>query len=213
MTSRIDIIGQNGNDGLVYHFNDVHGHTKGGRSPTHNSWSSMRDRCTNPNSAKYSRYGGRGIKVCDRWSNRVIGFINFLGDMGERPAGTTIDRIDVNGDYTPDNCRWATPVEQASNTTANVYVVCPDGVSRVLAEATRLSEVPDGTFTKRYYRGLRGEDLFGPTCHTGGGKLLEDVLAKIEQHGSLNYSKIARELNIDRRKVERIYKKHAVTNT
>ena len=88
--------------------------TKHGMSftPTYKSWRSMLDRCRNPGATKFPEYGGRGITVCDRW---LDSFENFLADMGERPAGKTLDRENVNGNYEPDNCRWATPKEQANN--------------------------------------------------------------------------------------------------
>ncbi len=79
--------------------------------PEYRSWACMRDRCLNPNHGHYHYYGGRGIKICDRWSD----FAKFLEDMGTRPVGTTLDRIDVNGNYEPGNCRWATHHEQQSN--------------------------------------------------------------------------------------------------
>ncbi len=76
------------------------------RTPTYNSWRSMLERCRDPNNIGYSRYGGRGITVCDRWDNQKDGsFANFLTDMGERPANRTLDRIDTNGNYEPNNCR------------------------------------------------------------------------------------------------------------
>lgn len=90
-----------------------HGHGKGSKStPTHNSWVHMRQRCENPTNAAYENYGGRGIKVCERWQV----FANFLEDMGEKPEGKTLDRFpNNNGDYEPGNARWATPTEQANN--------------------------------------------------------------------------------------------------
>lgn len=80
--------------------------------PLYKTWDSMIGRCTLSSNASYPNYGGRGIKVCDRWRSD---FVNFVHDMGERPKGHTLDRIDVNGDYTPENCRWATKLIQQSN--------------------------------------------------------------------------------------------------
>lgn len=82
------------------------------RTPTHQSWRAMRDRCRRPGNASYRHYGARGIRVCDRWG---ASFLSFLSDMGERPPGTTLDRIDPDGDYGPGNCRWSTAVEQGRN--------------------------------------------------------------------------------------------------
>jgi hypothetical protein len=98
----------------------THGHAREGRrTPTYRSWKCMRTRCCNPNHKGYSRYGGRGIKVCDRWSS----FENFLADMGEKPAGLTIDRFpDNNGNYEPGNVRWATPPQQARGKRSNVWI-------------------------------------------------------------------------------------------
>jgi hypothetical protein len=81
------------------------------KHPLYAAWKSMKSRCFNPNFLKYASYGARGITVCDRWLN----FANFLADMGERPEGTTLDRIDNDGNYEPGNCRWATPAEQSAN--------------------------------------------------------------------------------------------------
>lgn len=80
-------------------------------TPTYRSWASMVTRCRNPNSTQYAYYGGRGITVCERW----LDFRSFLEDMGERPAGTSIDRIDNSRNYEPGNCKWATRAEQNRN--------------------------------------------------------------------------------------------------
>lgn len=84
---------------------------RGSRNTTYDRWVLMRQRCTNPNASGFANYGGRGIKVCDRWDS----FENFLSDMGEAPVGCQLDRIDNHGNYTPGNCRWVSKSEQMVN--------------------------------------------------------------------------------------------------
>jgi hypothetical protein len=112
----------------------THGHaSKGNESPTYQSWLAMKDRCRRPSCNGYARYGGRGVAVCDRWR---ASFEAFLEDMGDRPAGMTLDRISSNGNYEPGNCRWVTPREQARNRRTSREVTA-NGVTLSLAEWSR----------------------------------------------------------------------------
>lgn len=92
------------------------------RHPLYATWVNMKTRCYNKNNKSYPRYGGRGIRVCDRWMEKPYGFQNFVADVGERPQGCSLDRIDVNGNYCKENCRWATPTQQALNRRSNSKV-------------------------------------------------------------------------------------------
>lgn len=84
----------------------------------YNAYIRMKDRCNNPNNNNYRHYGARGIVVCERWLNS---FENFLIDMGRRPIGRSLDRINFNGPYSPDNCRWATSSQQVKNKHGHTY--------------------------------------------------------------------------------------------
>lgn len=109
------------------------------RTPEYRSWRSMRTRCENPNHRAFHNYGGRGIKVCERWRE----YENFLADMGRRPSlDFTLDRIDPDGDYEPGNCRWADRKDQQSNRRAQFQrFVEWQGRKLTVAQAARLAGI------------------------------------------------------------------------
>lgn len=117
-------------------------------SETYRSWKCMLQRCNLPTNAKYQYYGGRGIRVCDRWSE----FENFFADMGQRPEGCSIDRIDPNRNYEPSNCRWATKSMQARNTSATVYMTYR-GVTKKMVEFAEELGIKYDTLRKRRAKG------------------------------------------------------------
>lgn len=119
----------------------------------------MCQRCTNPKNTSYRNYGGRGIKVCDRWLGEQ-GFENFLTDMGERPSdGYSIDRIDNNGDYCPENCRWATKKEQCNNMRKTI-MLSYNGETHSLSEWCDITGFCYETAYNRYRKGYDFETIF-----------------------------------------------------
>lgn len=138
-----------------------HGHWTGGKpSPTYTSWQAMWDRCTRKGHPAFNRYGGRGIGVCERWSD----FPAFLADMGERPAGKTLDRIDNDRGYEPGNCRWATAEEQQGNRSTARLLTC-GGHTRTVAEWSRAVGILASTISDRILRGWSvAEALSAPSA-------------------------------------------------
>lgn len=128
------------------------------RHPLYATWSGMKQRCYNVKSEKYPHYGGRGVRVCDRWLHDLQAFAK---DMGEKPVGYSIDRIDNNGDYTPENCRWSTRSQQARNRT-NTLTVTIEGITY---RATDLSDdvgVSVSVIVRRATRGLSYAEVVSP---------------------------------------------------
>lgn len=120
------------------------------KTPEYRAWINMKSRCYSASIPNFQDYGGRGIKVCARWLDSVE---DFCADMGPRPSGAhSVDRINVNGDYEPGNCRWATDSEQRRNQRRN-HLVEIDGRSMTLAEAVERSPVPYNTVLYRLKRG------------------------------------------------------------
>jgi hypothetical protein len=117
----------------------------------------MKSRCNNPKDADYKDYGGRGIKVCEEWMQSFSAFYEWAMNNGYADH-LTIDRIDNDGDYTPDNCRWVDLKEQANNKRNNVTVTI-NGLTKTLAEWSEITGILYKTLHTRYSRGDRGERL------------------------------------------------------
>lgn len=117
------------------------------------AWLQMIARCYDPKHHKYERYGGRGIRVCDRW----ICFRLFCEDMGQRPTGKTLNRVDNDGDYSPDNCEWATYTEQNQNRSDNSNITY-NGETACITEWARRKGMRRETLRKRIDSGWPIED-------------------------------------------------------
>lgn len=119
------------------------------KNPAYQVWADMKQRCLNPKVPQYHNYGGRGITVCDRW---LSSFENFLIDMGEKPAGKSIDRINNDGNYEPGNCRWATSKEQRDNQ-RTTHLIEIQGVTKPLRDWARDYGIHETTIHGRLRRG------------------------------------------------------------
>lgn len=133
--------------------NRRHGHSA---TPTYQVWINIVRRCTKPNVKFYRHYGGRGIRVCDRW----LKFENFLEDMGVRPEGLSIERIDNNGHYEPGNCRWASSKEQARNRRGTRFILLHGERLPLTAAAERMGVSPHSLRAKI----RRGQPVEGVTA-------------------------------------------------
>jgi len=139
------------------------------RTRVYKTWQQMRQRCENPNDTAYHRYGGRGIKVCDRWQD----FSNFLEDMGEPYDWQSLDRLDNNGDYTPDNCRWATIEEQQNNIRSN-RLITHEGETQTLAQWARETGIAYHVLKYRLNHGWEPPKLF--TAENLRGKTVKHLV-------------------------------------
>lgn len=120
------------------------------------SYKSMIERCYRKEAHNYPLYGGRGIVVCEEWKD-IEKFENWVNISGYK-KGLSLDRIDVNGNYEPDNCRWSTPEEQANNRRNTLYVEI-NGETHTISEWSKITSIKRSTINNRYRRGDRGIDL------------------------------------------------------
>lgn len=128
----------------------------------YNTWRDMKQRCQNPNAQKYRSYGGRGISICEPWQE----FESFYADMGDKPDGMSLDRIDNDGDYTPENCKWSTPQEQSNNTRANSLITY-QGKTQSIANWARETGLTYHVLKHRHKRGWVGDMLFSTEDYRG----------------------------------------------
>lgn len=133
----------------------VHGFA---RTPIYHTWQAIMNRCYNQREARYKDYGGRGIRVCSQWFDPV----RFIQDMSPKPPGASIDRIDNNGDYSPTNCRWATPVQQARNRRSN-WILTVNGKTGCVAELASHFGVTAPAAYYRLRQGVPPEKAFKAT--------------------------------------------------
>lgn len=134
---------------MTKHGHQIRGHT----TPTYTTWAAMRNRCHAPGNSKYYMYGAKGVTVCQRWRDS---FEAFLEDMGERPEGCTIDRVDGAKGYEPGNCRWATRTEQQRNVKSNVKIAF-GGDTLCISEWGEKTGIPSRTISSRLRRGWTAE--------------------------------------------------------
>ena len=121
----------------------------------YSSWQGMKARCSNPNDSRFKDYGGRGIKVCSRW---LESFQNFYKDMGDKPEGKSLDRMDNDKGYNSDNCRWATPKEQTNNMRNNIFLTYR-GLTLSLREWSKKSGIKYQTLFYRLRKGWKVERI------------------------------------------------------
>lgn len=182
-------------------------------SRIYNAWHEMIRRCHSPQSDNYANYGGRGIAVCERWRESVL---HFIADMGERPHGMSLERIDNNGNYEPGNCRWATYGEQAANRRSTVLVTL-HGEQMILEEAARrlgVSSANIAMWARR--RGLPvqvGIDWYVNHPANGEKRPRSTPSKEVMIHGvRLSLAEAAAALNVTRHNIVAYVNKHKVTH-
>ena len=160
------------------------------KHPLYKTWAEMRYRCNNPKKWQYKHYGARGVRVCERWES----FPAFVEDMGERPPGYTLDRIDVNGNYEPSNCRWATQAEQMRNA-SSANLLTHNGETLCLTDWSIKTGISISGLRHRIALGWTVEEILTTTKTPRGHHLARLLTYKNETHSVAEW---ARKLGISR---------------
>ncbi len=150
---------------LISNAQHIHGLSK---TVEFSTWVQMRARCNVKSHQDYRYYGGRGIKVCKRWME----FLNFYNDMGIKPKGLTIDRIDNDKNYEPSNCKWSTPKEQARNRSNNRYIKYK-GLTKTVVEWSEITGIKSRTIHSRLKKGWVGDDVLKSPRSKKGTKRID----------------------------------------
>ena len=137
------------------------------QTPTYRSWRGVISRCNDKTHHQYHHYGARGIKVCDAW----LTFVGFFRDMGERPEGMTIDRINNDGNYEPGNCRWATKSEQRRNSRQRINWLTHQGVTLPLLEWSEILGIRPNKIRYRLSHGWAVDRALSPCLYNNHGEL------------------------------------------
>jgi hypothetical protein len=160
--------------------------------PLYYTWKAMRRRCHDPKHRMFKNYGGRGISVCERWSTgdgKSTGFECFAGDMGERPDGMTLDRLDNEAGYSPSNCRWASAREQGLNTRRTRKMEVAGSIVAIADVAVAVGRSPQA-IKDRLARGWTSAEVLSPRSHSDHRKLSDEVVEAVRKQyvaGSLTH--------------------------
>lgn len=174
----------------------------------YNIWNQMIQRCTNPKLKHYERYGGRGIKVCEEWMSSIESFKDWAVSNGYKDC-LTIDRIDVNGNYEPANCKWSTNVEQQRNKRTNRFITIK-GETKTVAEWAEISGIPYKTLQRRIDNGCKEETLLAPKGYQYKQIEINGIIKPMSdwaKENGLQYSTIQRRYDRGIRGVELLRKK------
>jgi hypothetical protein len=181
-----------------------HGKHKMSNHPIFKAWTSMRQRCYMSNSPSYEQYGGRGIRVCKRWNNDSIAFIEWSLSNGWK-EGLSLDRIDNDGNYTPRNCRWTDRITQSNNKRTNVYVTFRGELLTLKQAANKYAIVSYGTVVDRYRRSgwSLGKSLLTPNERARVRRTVKEQIIDLLGRG-WEYRQIQKELGVSSGTVGRV---------
>lgn len=166
--------------------------------PLYSVWQSMRRRCRNPRAKQFDDYGGRGISICPEWDS----FSQFVADMGPRPDGYSLDRIDNDGGYSPDNCRWSPRVEQQRNQRRTLKVTI-EGKQYLVSELRHLTGLKNETIIDRANKGMNYEQVTRKTRYTFTGGVRRAVEVRVANQLAATHCKRGHEWTPENTRIQK----------